>query len=73
MKRFQARRAGGQFTRNTTLNTWNLRTAVCRDCGAINAYGRKELPARKPGETLDPALFNAWDKPTHCSGCGKEL
>lgn len=71
MKRHQARISNGRFTRNTLENCFGLRSIICT-CGAINAYGRKQIE-RKPGEFIDPVEFNKWDVPTHCHACGKEL
>lgn len=38
MKRFQARRRGGRFTRNTPENTLGLHIIVCTSCRTLNAW-----------------------------------
>lgn len=38
MKRFQARRGNGRFTRNTFENTLGLHVKVCPTCGRFNPY-----------------------------------
>jgi hypothetical protein len=38
MKRFQARRSGGRFTRNTTENTFGFHTIVCAECRHFNTW-----------------------------------
>lgn len=43
MKRFQARRGNGRFTRNTLENTFGIHADVCA-CGALIPYGINEAP-----------------------------
>jgi hypothetical protein len=43
MKRFQARRGNGRFTRNTLENVFGLHADVCA-CGALTPYGINEVP-----------------------------
>lgn len=42
MKRFQARRSGGRFTRNTLENTCGLHAGICDACHRFNAHGVNE-------------------------------
>jgi hypothetical protein len=38
MKRFQARRSSGRFTRNTTENTFGFHCIVCAECRRFNPW-----------------------------------
>jgi len=57
MKRFQARRGNGRFTKNTMENTFGLHCAGCphADCRRLN-----------PSRVGEPA-------PTTCHACGRSL
>lgn len=57
MKRFQARRGNGRFTRNTLENTMGLTNQTCPnfDCRRLNVRGVHEAPR------------------THCHACGTLL
>ena len=44
MKRFQSRRGGGQFTRNTMENTFGLHVDVCESCRSFVPYSINEAP-----------------------------
>lgn len=61
MKRYQARRGGGRFTRNTPENSLGLHIAIHERradgtwCGALN-----------PSRVGEP-------RPTHCHACGELL
>lgn len=47
MKRFQARRSSGRFTRNTTENTFGFHAAVCAKCRRFNTWNIGEpMPER---------------------------
>jgi hypothetical protein len=55
MRRYQARRGNGRWTRNTCENTFGLHVEVCphADCRAFNPYGIGE------------------PKPEECHRCGR--
>ena len=57
MKRFQARRRSGRFTRNTMENSFGLHVEVCEheDCRILNPW--------KVGEP----------RPVNCHRCGRPL
>jgi len=38
MRRYQARRSSGRFTRNTTENTFGFHTVVCAACRRFNTW-----------------------------------
>lgn len=44
MKRFQARRASGRFTRNTPENTFGLHIDQCGACGRLISYPVGDAP-----------------------------
>ncbi len=44
MRRFQARRGGGRFQRNTLENTFGLRTGICPSCNRFNPSSLGEAP-----------------------------
>lgn len=55
MKRIQARRSSGRFTRNTMENTFGLHVEVCEhaDCRRMNSWSVGA------------------EKPTACHACGR--
>ena len=57
MKRFQARRGSGRFTRNTTENVFGFHTTVCQhdDCRRFNTWNVGE------------------QRPETCHACGRPL
>ena len=40
MKRFQARRGSGRFTRNTLENTFGFSAPICAECNGFNTVDR---------------------------------
>lgn len=55
MKRFQARKNNGRFTRNTMENTFGLHTDVCKKCRQIISWSvgdKKPEKCHSCGELL---------------------
>jgi hypothetical protein len=61
MKRFQARRSSGRFTRNTTENTFGL---------SMNIHGRKADGSWCGA--LNPSKLGE-ERPTVCNRCGEKI
>lgn len=59
MKRFQARRGSGRFTRNTMENTFGLRVVVCAGCRGCNPHGCREPRPEKCGQCGAAPLVDA--------------
>jgi hypothetical protein len=68
-KRHLFRQGDGRFRQGSLERDFGIKTAIC-ECGAINPYTRK---ATEPGPFIDPAKFNTWERPTHCSNCKAKL
>jgi hypothetical protein len=72
-KRFQARRGGGRFTRNTPENTLGLHIAICAACRTFNPYPVGEpMPAtcHHCGEALVDIAAKKPRAEGGCDDCG---